>query len=92
MRLLRDRALLKQIIFGLSLLTYLVSFVFLALGIAALRRGGGADAIIDFTLSFYFLLQVLFLFALTFVVDRRRAYRPITFSDRRKARPRRAAP
>ncbi len=85
MKLLRDRALLKQVVFALAMVTYLVSFLFFALGAIALRTGATGNAVIDFVMSFYFLLQVIFLFALTFVIDRRRAQRPIDFPDRRRA-------
>ncbi len=88
MNLFRDRGLLKQVVFCLAVITYIVSFLFFALGILALRRGAGTDAAVDFVMSFYFLFQVLFLFALTFIIDRRRAQRPIAFPDRRKARAR----
>ncbi len=84
MKLFRDRALLKQVVFAMAMITYMVSFLFFALGIAALRSDAAANALLDFVMSFYFLFQVIFLFALTFVIDRRRAQRPIDFPERRR--------
>ncbi len=87
MKIFRDRALLKQVVFGLAIITYMVSFLFFALGIVAVRSDATANALLDFVMSFYFLFQVIFLFALTFVIDRRRGQRPINFPDRRRPRP-----
>lgn len=91
MNLFRDRALLKQVVFCLAVVTYLVSFIFFALGVHALAEGALGNAIVDFLLSFYFLFQVLLLFALTFIIERRRTKQPIAFADRRQEKAERAA-
>jgi hypothetical protein len=44
---------------------------------------GTITAVIDLIVALYFLVQVIFLFVLTGVVERRRQSQPINFADRR---------
>ena len=66
------------------MITYLCSFLFFGLAIADVRESGGTiTAIIDLIVALYFLVQVIFLFVLSGVVERRRQIQPIDFPDRR---------
>jgi hypothetical protein len=83
-RLLANRQLWKNAIYTIAFLTYLCSFLFFGLAIAAFReQGAGLGALIDLTVAMYFLVQVIFLFVLSGVVERRRQSQPIGFPDRR---------
>ena len=46
--------------------------------------GAWVPSVIDLIVALYFLLQVIFLFALSSVVERRRRRLPIDFPDRRE--------
>ncbi|MEO6796171.1 MAG: hypothetical protein ABI401_01775 [Candidatus Dormibacter sp.] len=79
-----NRKVWKQAIYSIALLSYLCSFLFFGLAVADVRRsGGGMTAIIDLLVALYFLTQVIFLFVLSGVVERRRQSQPIDFPDRR---------
>ena len=66
------------------MITYLCSFLFFGLAVADAREtGGGTTTIIDLIVALYFLIQVIFLFVLSGVVERRRQSQPIDFPDRR---------
>jgi hypothetical protein len=81
---LANRQLWKNAIYTLALLTYLCSFLFFGLAVADVRASGnGMGAVIDLLVALYFLVQVIFLFVLSDVVERRRHSRPIDFPDRR---------
>jgi hypothetical protein len=83
-RALANRQLWKNAIYSVALITYLCSFLFFGLAIADVREsGGGVTAIIDLIVALYFLIQVIFLFVLSGVVERRRQTQPIDFPDRR---------
>ena len=83
-RLLADRQLWKTAIYSIAFLTYLCSFLFFGLAIADVRSTGGSMVtIIDLIAAIYFLTQVIFLFVLSGVVERRRQAQPIEFPDRR---------
>ena len=83
-RLLANRQLWKNAIYSIALLTYVCSFLFFGLAIADVRESGGTiTAIIDLIVALYFLVQVIFLFVLSGVVERRRQAQPIDFPDRR---------
>lgn len=83
-RLLANRQLWKNAIYTIAFLTYLCSFLFFGLAIADIREeGAGLAALIDLTVAMYFLVQVIFLFVLSGVVERRRQSQPISFPDRR---------
>jgi len=83
-RLLANRQLWKNAIYSIALITYLCSFLFFGLAIVDVRNSGGTiTAVIDLIVALYFLVQVIFLFVLTGVVDRRRQSQPIDFADRR---------
>jgi hypothetical protein len=83
-RLLADRRLWKHAIYSIAFLTYLCSFLFFGLAIADVRElGASMDALIDLVVALYFLVQVIFLFVLSGVVERRRQSQPIDFPDRR---------
>ena len=85
--LLANRQLWKNAIYSIAFLTYLCSFLFFGLAIADVRSTGGSMVtIIDLIVAIYFLTQVIFLFVLSGVVERRRQSSPIDFPDRR-ARP-----
>lgn len=82
--LLANRQLWKNAIYSIALLTYLCSFLFFGLGVAEVRQSGGTMmAFIDLIVALYFLVQVIFLFVLSDVVERRRHTVPIAFPDRR---------
>ena len=83
-RLLANRQLWKNTIYSLAFITYLCSFLFFGLALADVRHTGGSmAAIIDLIVALYFLTQVIFLFVLSGVVERRRQHQPIEFPDRR---------
>ncbi len=83
-RLLANRQIWKNAIYSIALLTYLCSFLFFGLAIADVRESGGTiTAVIDLIVALYFLVQVIFLFVLSGVVERRRRSQPIDFPDRR---------
>jgi hypothetical protein len=83
-RLLANRQIWKNAIYSIALLTYLCSFLFFGLAIADVRESGGTiTAVIDLIVALYFLVQVIFLFVLSGVVERRRQSQPIDFPDRR---------
>jgi hypothetical protein len=83
-RLLANRQLWKNAIYSIAMITYLCSFLFFGLAIAEVRSSGGTmTALIDLIVALYFLVQVIFLFVLSGVVERRRQNQPIDFPDRR---------
>ena len=83
-RVLSNRQVWKNAIYSIALITYLCSFLFFGLAIADVRESGGTmTALIDLVVALYFLVQVIFLFVLTGVVERRRQAQPIDFPDRR---------
>jgi hypothetical protein len=83
-RLLANRQLWKNAIYSIALITYLCSFLFFGLAVGNMRETGGSlTTVIDLIVALYFLLQVIFLFALSSVVERRRRRLPIDFPDRR---------
>ena len=83
-RALNNRQLWKNAIYSVALITYLCSFLFFGLAVADAREtGGGTTTIIDLIVALYFLIQVIFLFVLSGVVERRRQSQPIDFPDRR---------
>jgi hypothetical protein len=83
-RLLANRQLWKNALYTMALLTYLCSFLFFGLGVADARAtGGSTTTVIDMLVALYFLLQVIFLFVLSGVVERRRQSQRIDFPDRR---------
>jgi hypothetical protein len=83
-RWLGNRQLWKNAIYTLAFLTYLCSFLFFGLAVADVRdNGGGMPALIDLVVAIYFLTQVIFLFVLSGVVERRRQQQRIDFPDRR---------
>ena len=82
--LLANRQLWKNAIYTLAFLTYLCSFLFFGLALADVRNTGGSIVtIIDLIAAIYFLTQVIFLFVLSGVVERRRQSQKIDFPDRR---------
>lgn len=86
-RILGNRQLWKIAIYSIALLTYLCSFLFFGLAVAAVRQSGDLrTAIMDMLVAIFFLLQVIFLFILSGVVERRRQSLPITFPERRRTR------
>jgi hypothetical protein len=83
-RALANRQLWKNAIYAVAFITYLCSFLFFGLAIADVRQSGGSvTAVIDLIVALYFLVQVIFLFVLSGVVERRRQSQPIEFPDRR---------
>jgi hypothetical protein len=83
-RLLANRQLWKNAIYSIAFLTYLCSFLFFGLALADVRSTGGSIVtIIDLIAAIYFLTQVIFLFVLSGVVERRRQSQKIDFPDRR---------
>jgi hypothetical protein len=83
-RLLANRQLWKNAIYSIALITYVCSFLFFGLAIGDVRESGGTiTAVIDLIVALYFLVQVIFLFVLSGVVERRRQSQPIDFADRR---------
>lgn len=84
-RLLADRHLWKIAIYSISLITYLCSVLFFGLGIIdAQRTRGSMTTVVDLVVALYFLVQVIFLFVLSGVVERRHQPMKIDFPDRRK--------
>jgi hypothetical protein len=84
-RLLANRQLWKNAIYSIALVTYLCSFLFFGLAVGNVRQTGGSLlAVIDLIVALYFLVQVIFLFMLTDIVERRRQSQPIDFPDRRE--------
>jgi hypothetical protein len=82
--LLANRQIWKNAIYSIALITYVCSFLFFGLAIADVRESGGTmTALIDLIVALYFLVQVIFLFVLSGVVERRRQSQPIDFPDRR---------
>lgn len=83
-RMLANRQVWKQAIYSIALLSYLCSFLFFGLAVADVKQTGGTlTAVIDLLVALYFLIQVIFLFVLSGVVERRRQSQPIDFPDRR---------
>ena len=83
-RFLNNRRIWKQAIYSIAFITYLCSFLFFGLAIADVRESGGTlAAIVDLIVAIYFVVQVIFLFVLSGVVERRRQSQPIDFPDRR---------
>jgi len=83
-RLLANRQLWKNAIYSIALLTYLCSFLFFGLAVADVRQtGGSTTTVIDLIVALYFLVQVIFLFVLSDVVERRRQSQRIDFPNRR---------
>jgi hypothetical protein len=90
-RVLADRQLWKNTIYGLAFITYLCSFLFFGLALAdVLETGGSMAAVIDLIVALYFLVQVIFLFVLSGAVERRRWSQQIDFPDRREKAARRS--
>jgi hypothetical protein len=84
-RLLANRQLWKNAIYSIALITYLCSFLFFGLAVGNMRETGGSlTTVIDLIVALYFLVQVIFLFVLSGVVERRRQSQPIAFPDRRE--------
>jgi uncharacterized membrane protein len=84
-RLLANRQLWKNAIYAIALITYLCSFLFFGLAVGNMRETGGSlTTVIDLIVALYFLVQVIFLFVLSGVVERRRQSQPIDFPDRRE--------
>jgi uncharacterized membrane protein len=79
-----NRGIWKQAIYATAFLTYLCSFLFFGLAVAAVGQGAPtATAVFDILVALYFLVQVIFLFVLSWFVERRRQLVPIDFPDRR---------
>ena len=84
-RLLANRQIWKNAIYSIALITYLCSFLFFGLAVGNMRETGGSlTTVIDLIVALYFLVQVIFLFVLSGVVERRRQSQPIDFPDRRE--------
>ena len=84
-RALTNRGLWKNAIYAIALITYLCSFLFFGLAVGNMRETGGSlTTVIDLIVALYFLVQVIFLFVLSGVVERRRQSQPIDFPDRRE--------
>ena len=84
-RLLANRQVWKMAIYSIAFITYLCSFLFFGLALADVgRTGGSMTTIIDLIVAIYFLTQVIFLFVLSGVVERRHQATKIDFPDRRK--------
>jgi len=82
--LFNNRRIWKQAIYSLAFLSYLCSFLFFGIGTAAvLHKEAIESASLDMLVAIYFLLQVIFLFVLSWFVERRRHALPIHFPDRR---------
>jgi hypothetical protein len=83
-RLFNNRRVWKQAIYSLAFLSYLCSFLFFGIGAAAVLHGEAIqNASLDMLVAIYFLVQVIFLFVLSWTVERRRHSMPIHFPDRR---------
>jgi TM2 domain-containing membrane protein YozV len=85
-RLLANRRIWKDAIYALALLTYVCSFLFFGLGVAQFRGRSISTAVLYILVAIYFLIQVIFLFILSWVVERRRNTIKIDFADRRNQR------
>ncbi|HYS01614.1 MAG TPA: hypothetical protein VET82_04620 [Candidatus Eisenbacteria bacterium] len=86
-RLLGNRGIWKEAIFVTAFLTYLCSFLFFGLAAAETAQNGASlTGLIDLVAAIYFLLQVIFLFVLAWVVERRRHNQSIDFPNRRQER------
>ncbi len=86
-RILANRQVWKRAIYGMALLTYCCSFLFFVLAAGEVsHQGPTLRAVIDILAALYFLIQVIFLFTLSAVVERRRRSEPISFADRRRRR------
>jgi hypothetical protein len=84
-RALANRAYWKTAIYAIAFITYLCSFLFFGLAVGNVRETGGTIlAVIDLIVALYFLVQVVFLFMLSAIVERRRQSQPIAFPDRRE--------
>jgi hypothetical protein len=84
-RALANRGIWKNAIYAIALITYLCSFLFFGLAVGNMRETGGSlTTVIDLIVALYFLVQVIFLFVLSGVVERRRQSQPIDFPDRRE--------
>ena len=82
--LLNNRRIWKQAIYSIAFLSYLSSFLFFGLAAAAVTQSGPTlTAMFDLVVALYFLIQVVFLFVLSWFVERRRQNLPIDFPDRR---------
>ena len=83
-RVLANRQVWKNAIYAIALATYVCSFLFFGLAVGNMREtGGSVTTVIDLIVALYFLVQVIFLFVLSGVVERRRQSQPIDFPDRR---------
>ena len=83
--LLANRQLWKNAIYGIAFITFLCSFLFFGLAVADVRAtNGSTGSLVDLLVALYFLVQVIFLFVLSGVVERRRHNQPIDFPDRRQ--------
>ncbi len=86
-RLLAHRGLWKEVNYAFAIVTYLCSCLFFVVGLRELIASGATMKVTDDLLvALWFLLQGVFLFALTWVVERRRQDTPIGFPDRRNDR------
>ena len=84
-RLLSNRRVWKDAIYALAFLTYICSFLFFGLAVNDIVHGGDTGrGIFDILVALYFLIQVIFLFILSWFVERRRQHLPIRFPDRRR--------
>jgi cyanate permease len=85
-RFFNNRRVWKQAIYSIAFLSYLCSFLFFGLGVADVVHGQELEsASLDMLVAVYFLLQVIFLFVLSWFVERRRHNLPIHFPDRRNS-------
>src|ERR1700674_1534293 len=83
-RLLANPKIWKNAISSIALISYLCSFSFFGLAVGNMRETGGSlTTVTDLIVALYFLVQVIFLFVLSGVVERRRQAQPIGFPDRR---------
>lgn len=86
-RLLAHRGLWKEVNYAFAIVTYLCSCLFFVVGLRELIGSGASMKVTDDLLvALWFLLQGVFLFGLTWVVERRRRGSPISFPDRRNDR------
>ena len=83
--LLSNRRIWKEAIYALAFLTYVCSFLFFALAVDDIVHGEDTiKGVFDILVALYFLVQVIFLFILSWFVERRRQHLPIQFPDRRR--------
>jgi uncharacterized membrane protein len=85
-RLVANRRIWKDTIYALALVTYLCSFLFFGIAVTQVRGGSIGTAVLYMLVAIYFLIQVIFLFILSWLVERRRNAMRIDFPDRRTAR------